>query len=54
MNFNRNFPIIEVTRKAQAALEGGHPWVYDAEVLKMTPETFENGSLVDVVSDKGR
>lgn len=54
MNIERQFPIVEVTRKAQAAIENGHPWVYDAEVLRTVPEAFENGALVDVVSDKGR
>ncbi len=54
MKAAREFPIVEVTRKAQAAVEGGHPWVYDAEVVKCQPESIENGSLVDVVSDKGR
>ena len=54
MNINRDFPIVEVSRKAQAAIENGHPWVYDAEVRRTVPEDFENGSLVDVVSDKGR
>lgn len=54
MNTARQFPIVEVTRKAQAAIENGHPWVYEAEVVKTIPDTFENGSLVDVISDKGR
>ncbi|MCI8387975.1 MAG: class I SAM-dependent rRNA methyltransferase [Clostridiales bacterium] len=54
MNINRNFPIVEVSRKAQAAIENGHPWVYDAEVRRVEPAEFENGSLVDVISDKGR
>ena len=53
MKQQRNFPKIMVTRKAQAALEGGHPWVYDAEVLTAC-EGIENGSFVDVVSDKNR
>lgn len=53
MKQERNFPKIMVTRKAQAALEGGHPWVYDAELL--TPcDGIPNGSFVDVVSDKNR
>ncbi len=53
MKKQREFPTITVTRKAQAALEGGHPWVYDAELL--TPsEGIPNGSFVDVVSDKNR
>ncbi|MBQ8510606.1 MAG: class I SAM-dependent rRNA methyltransferase [Clostridia bacterium] len=54
MKSTRNYPIAVVTRKAQAAIEGGHPWVYDAEVTSLTPESFENGGLVDVLSDKGR
>ena len=54
MNAARQFPIVEVTRKAQAAIENGHPWVYEAEVVKTVPDVFENGSLVDVISDKGR
>ncbi|MPM19938.1 Ribosomal RNA large subunit methyltransferase I [bioreactor metagenome] len=47
----RDFPQLTVTRKAQAGLEAGHPWVYDMEVL--TPhQEIESGTLVDVVSDK--
>ena len=53
MKIQRNYPTITVTRKAQAALEGGHPWVYEAELLTPT-EGIENGSFVDVVSDKNR
>ena len=51
MKKQREYPIITVTRKAQAALEGGHPWVYDEEVLTST-DNIQNGTLVDVVSDK--
>lgn len=53
MKTQRDYPKITVTKKAQAALEGGHPWVYDAELLTPT-EGIENGSFVDVVSDKNR
>lgn len=53
MKQKRDFPTITVTRKAQAALEGGHPWVYDAELLTPSDE-IPNGSFVDVVSDKNR
>ncbi|UQT38930.1 hypothetical protein M5E89_10935 [Acidaminococcus intestini] len=31
----------------------GHPWVFEGEVLKES-EKPENGSLVDVVSEKGK
>ncbi len=54
MKQNRNYPIVTVSRKAQAALESGHPWVYDTEICALLPDRPENGALVDVVSDKGR
>jgi 23S rRNA (cytosine1962-C5)-methyltransferase len=56
MKQQRQFPSFTVTRKAQAALEDGHPWVYDAEILNIDSqgEVIPNGSLVDVVSDKNR
>jgi 23S rRNA (cytosine1962-C5)-methyltransferase len=53
MKQQRDFPKITVTRKGQAALEFGHPWVYDAE-LTTPSEGIPNGSLVDVVSDKNK
>lgn len=56
MKQQRNFPKIKVTRKAQAAIEAGHPWVYDTELLQTEASdgAIENGSIVDVVSDKNR
>ncbi len=53
MKQQRDFPKIMVTRKAQAALESGHPWVYDAEILSPC-DGIPNGSFVDIVSDKNR
>ncbi len=53
MKKQREYPVINVTRKAQAALEGGHPWIYDEEVMTPTDEIL-NGTLVDVVSDKDK
>lgn len=52
MKTKRNFPILTVTKKAEAALKKGHPWVYDAEIMQTFGEP-ENGCLVDVVSTKG-
>ncbi len=52
MKSKRNFPIVTVTKKAEASLKKGHPWVYDAEITEAFGET-ENGCLVDVVSQKG-
>lgn len=45
--------MLTVSRKAQAAIEYGHPWVYEAEVRNLVGDV-ENGDLVDVLSDKGR
>jgi 23S rRNA (cytosine1962-C5)-methyltransferase len=53
MKQQRKYPKITVSRKAQAALEGGHPWVYDAEIRSVEGE-ISNGGLVDAVSDKNR
>ena len=53
MKTERAYPKITVTKKAEAALAGGHPWVYDAELLSVDGEP-ENGGLVDVVSLKGK
>ncbi|MGI5978261.1 MAG: class I SAM-dependent rRNA methyltransferase [Oscillospiraceae bacterium] len=52
MKSQRCYPALCVTRKAQTALEAGHPWVYDAEI-ETAVDGLENGSLVDVVSEKG-
>ena len=53
MKQHRDFPKITVSRKAQASLEAGHPWVYDAEVQTIE-SNISNGSLVDVLSDKDK
>ncbi|HBL84647.1 MAG: SAM-dependent methyltransferase [Clostridiales bacterium GWF2_38_85] len=52
----RYFIQIKVTQKAREAIETGHPWVYEGEVLASAEEamTVENGSLVDVVSETGK
>ena len=53
MKQTRNYPICVISEKGERALRMGHPWVYEAEVRSLTPET-ENGALVDIVSSKGR
>ena len=52
MKSKRNFPIVTVTKKAEASIKKGHPWVYDTEITQTFGE-FENGCLVDVLSLKG-
>ncbi len=56
MKQERSYPRAIVTKKAQAALEAGHPWVYDTELLNWgeLEGKIENGSLADVVSEKGK
>ena len=49
---SRDFPIITVTSKAEKALRGGHPWVYDTEILSVFGK-IENGCLADVCTQKG-
>jgi len=51
MKQQRDYPVITVTKKAQAMLESGHPWVYDNEITSPIVDV-ENGCLVDVISDK--
>lgn len=53
MKAEREYPRCTVTPKAEVSLLRGHPWVYDAEILKMEGAA-ENGGLVDVLSGKGR
>lgn len=49
----RNFPIMTVSKKAEAAILGGHPWVYDTEVTERS-DTMQDGDLVDVVTAGGK
>ena len=49
----RNFIQITITQKGENRARMGHPWVFEGEVLKES-EKPENGSLVDVVSEKGK
>ena len=51
MKETREFPYVTVSRKAEAALREKNPWVYAEEIRERSAD-FENGSLVDVLSDK--
>lgn len=53
MRAQRAYPPCTITPKGEAALLRGHPWVYEAEILSLDPPA-ENGTLVDVLSKKGR
>ena len=53
MKAARSFPRVTITAKGTRWVDGGHPWVYEGEVLHVDGEP-ENGALVDVVSEKGK
>ena len=38
MKSERSYPIYKVNKKAEASLVGGHPWVYENDILEF-PET---------------
>ena len=52
MKAARPYPRIIITPKGEAALTGGHPWVYEGEVTAVDGAA-EDGGLVDVVSRRG-
>lgn len=52
MKAERNYPVASVTKKAEASIKKGHPWVYDTEIKNVSGE-WANGCLTDVVSEKG-
>ena len=53
MKTQREFPKCTITAKGTRWVEGGHPWIYEAEVLSVEGDA-ENGALVDAVSEKGK
>ncbi len=53
MKTQREYPKCIITAKGTRWVEGGHPWIYEAEVLSVDGEP-ENGALVDAVSEKGK
>ena len=48
----RQYPIVKVNKKAEKLLKSGHPWVYGEET-EGPEEPYENGDIVDVVTEKG-
>ena len=51
MKAQRPYEQVTVTAKGEAALAGGHPWVFDGEVTGVGAVT--DGELVDVIGPKG-
>lgn len=54
MKQERIFPGYTVTKKGTRWVEGGHPWIYEAEVVGYPSYEVENGSLVDAFSENGK
>ena len=52
MKAQRPYPQITITPKGEAALVGGHPWVYEGEVTGLSGPVSD-GQLVDVTSRRG-
>ncbi len=52
MKAQRPYPQITITPKGEAALVGGHPWVYEGEVTGLSGPVTD-GQLVDVISRRG-
>ena len=53
MKSERTYPVYKVNKHAEGLLVGGHPWVYENDILEAPGAEPENGTLVDVVSPKG-
>ena len=49
----RSYPVYKVNKHAEGLLVGGHPWVYENDILEAPQTEPENGTLADVVSPKG-
>lgn len=53
MKTERTYPSYTVNKKAEASVVAGHPWVYENDITAQPAQQPVNGSLVDVVSQKG-
>lgn len=49
----RGYPQVTVSRKCERFIKGGHVWVYQDEIQSVSG-AYENGDIVDVLTDKGR
>lgn len=43
---------VVITKKGTKRLQGGHPWVFEGEVIHID-DGIENGEIIDVLSEKG-
>lgn len=51
MKQERYFPSFTVTKKQEANIKNGHPWIYEDEITE-APEEVANGAIVDVFGKK--
>ncbi len=51
MKMKREFPFARVSRKQEASLKKGHPWIYEDEISETEGE-ITNGCLIDVFGTK--
>ncbi len=51
MKASRPFPYVKITNKGTKALKGGHPWVYEGEVVGV--HGCIDGEICDVFSESG-
>ena len=49
----KKIPESKNNQKAEISAAGGHPWIYDTEVVSVEGD-YENGDLVDAVTEKGK
>ena len=49
----REYTKFYITPKGERAARSGHPWVYAEEITRIEGE-YQNGDLVDVVTNKGK
>lgn len=52
MNIKREYPVVTVTERCRKRTAGGHPWIYDNEIIKC--DEIADGAIADVVSEKNR
>ena len=52
MKSERTYPVYKVNKHAEGLLVGGHPWVYENDILEAPGTEPENGTQVDEVSPK--
>ena len=53
MKTDREYPRFIISPKGERWVAGGHPWIYEAEIVGQEG-ACENGALADAVTEKGK